>query len=191
MANLKNLHLKERKQMTNQNNSTEETTNTKQKAVRLSPRMAIIDDDPIVAKVMRIHLLNSFPDAIVDIFSDPMVEPNYDIYFLDNDFNGQLLGLRLLKEIRKLTPHALVVALSNTLDLETVTRLTNAGCNAVYNKRNPDKSDDARDVIRNYMAVLGQMRAREAGFSMSDVIHSMKRLLGEWNQRLAKSSASN
>ena len=157
----------------------------------MAPRMAILDDDPIVSKVMRVHLLNSFPEATVEVYNDPVVEPGFDIYFLDNDFNGRQLGLKLLRDIRRISPHALVVALSNTLDLETVTKLTNGGCNAVYNKRFPQNSDDARDVIRNYLAVLAQMRSRKNGFSMADMIHSMKRLLGEWNQRLSDPSSSN
>ncbi|MEX0326957.1 MAG: response regulator [Puniceicoccaceae bacterium] len=154
------------------------------------PRMLILDDDPIVARMMRVHLLNAFPEAEVDICLEAMVPPEYDIYFLDNDFNGRLMGLRLLRNIRQISPHALVVALSNTLDMETMEQLMNGGCNAVYNKRYPERSRDARDVIRNYLDIVKKLKSGRASGKITDVARSLKQLVSEMNKRLDQAPAS-
>ncbi|HBM86289.1 MAG TPA: hypothetical protein DD423_05880, partial [Opitutae bacterium] len=52
------------------------------------PRFFIIDDDPIVSKVMEARLLAQFPHCEVTSTTQPVVAPDQHIYFVDNDFGG-------------------------------------------------------------------------------------------------------
>jgi DNA-binding NarL/FixJ family response regulator len=96
----------------------------------------------------------------------------------------------LLRKIRQVSPNALVVALSNTLDLETMEQLMNGGCNAVYNKRFPERSADARAVIRNYLEIVSGLKAGRAPGKITDVARSLRQLVSEMNKRLEDSRAT-
>lgn len=159
-------------------------TGNNHKSSPFRPKIIVIDDDSIVTGVMRHHLKSNFPEAIIDISNAPVIRPGYDIYFLDNDFGGMALAKRLLQQVREVSPHALVVALSNTLDLDVMRDLVNAGCNIVYDKRYPGEATEARQVIRNYLTILEDKYNRLNRPKLVDLANSIKRLLGEWNTRL-------
>ena len=171
--------------------NTTQTTHFKTESVNkdsrkgFSPRMLILDDDPIASAVIRKQLQLSFPEAVVDIQHDPQVLPGYDVYLVDNDFNGKYLAGHLVKEARSLSPSALIVSLSSTLDLSTLYEMVNDGCNAVFDKGNPHESWQAKQVIRNYLTVLSDAYLSRKKFSVVQLLFSLKRLLKEWNTRLA------
>lgn len=156
---------------------------------KFEPKIIIIDDDPIIAAVMKHHLKGNFPNAYISSTNEPVIRPGYDIYFLDNDFGGTLLAKSLLREIRELSPHSLVVALSNTLDVAVMQDLMNGGCNVVYNKKNPADSSDAREVIHNYISILEERYNQKSSPSLVSLVGSVKQLLGAWNTRLGKEAA--
>jgi len=148
-------------------------------------RFLIVDDDQVVTSFFRAHLGCHFPKALVEVENRPWIAPGYDVYFVDNDFGGKRMATKLISEIREIEPQALVVALSATLELDTLRRLVNLGCNAVYSKRNPDLSSDAREVIANYLSVVERKHAlgtRRSRFTST--VASLFDLLAEWNKRL-------
>lgn len=149
-------------------------------------RIGIIDDDPVVALYMRRRLSMKFPESTVTTYSEPIVTPTLDIYFVDNDFNGQLMATALLSEIRKLNPNALVVAMSSTLDNETLQKLMNGGCNAVYDKNHPHDGEAVFEVVANYVQVLTQVRKGQTRNPFGRAVTSLSELLKQWNQRLSK-----
>lgn len=147
--------------------------------------IGIIDDDPIAALSMRHRLNLKFPECTVNTYLEPIVTPMLDIYFVDNDFNGQAMATALLREIRELNPNALVVVMSSTLDNETLQKLMNGGCNAVYDKARPHDGEAVFDVIANYMQVLTQIRKSQTRNPFGRAITSLSELLKQWNQRLS------
>lgn len=151
---------------------------------RITPQIGIIDDDPIAATVMRARLRIQFPECSITIYDKPVVEPHLDVYFVDNDFDGSALATELLSEIRKLNPNALVVAMSATLESDTLKALINGGCNAVYDKNQPRNGEPVFEVIGNYFDVLDRLRTAQTHSPFGRVVISLRDLLHEWNQRL-------
>ena len=148
------------------------------------PNIGIIDDDPIAATVMRARLKIQFPNCQIRIYDQPVVDPQLDVYFVDNDFNGSALATELLGEIRALNPNALVIAMSATLGNETLQKLMNGGCNAVYDKNQPSNGEPVFEVIGNYLEVLNRLKNSPTRSPFSGVVTSLRDLLHEWNQRL-------
>ncbi|MFT5825809.1 MAG: DNA-binding NarL/FixJ family response regulator, partial [Yoonia sp.] len=151
-----------------------------------TPRIGIIDDDPIAAGSMRARLLQKFSQCSVTVYDQPIVTPMLDVYCVDNDFNGQPMATTLLREIREQNPNALVVAMSSTLEQPTLLALMNGGCNAVYDKNKPHDCDAAFEVIANYLAVLQRLREGHTRTPFSGAVLSLRELLHEWNNRLSK-----
>lgn len=149
-------------------------------------KIGIIDDDPIAASFMAARLKLKFPESTVSSYAEPVVTPMLDVYFVDNDFNGQRMATTLLREIREVNPHALVVAMSSTLENETLQELMNGGCNAVYDKKRPQDGEAMFEVVGNYLQVLKQIRSNQTRRPFSGAVLSLHQLLQEWNQRLSK-----
>lgn len=148
--------------------------------------MLVIDDDRIVTTVFKAHLQSFFPDAQIDAVNQPTAVPSYDVYFIDNDFDGTHMACDLIKDIRQVEPQALIVALSRTVNLDTLQRLMNLGCNAIYSKQDPVQSEEAREVIANYLSIIAKQKAEpERRNAFSTTISSLFDLLAEWNKRLA------
>ena len=163
--------------------------NTK-KPKTFTPKFLVIDDDAIVTKIVQRHLQTEFPQAEVETCGEPVVHPGYDVYFVDNNFNGQEMALNLLRQVRALEPQALVVALSNTLDLNLVSNLVNNGCNVIYDKANIKGATEARKVITNYLSVCEDYYQNPNKRSTKSILSSIKQLLNEWNQRLEQNAST-
>lgn len=154
------------------------------------PRILVLDDDPVVTRIIGHHLKVTFPDCEVSVTNKPQIAPGYNVYFIDNDFDGKYLAKDLLSEVRQLAPHALVVALSSTLTIDDLQTLVNRGCNAVYSKQNPHRSEEAKEVIHQYLSILREREQVKDTYGFLDLLHSMKALLSQWNQRLSKQIAA-
>ncbi len=166
------------------------TKNTSPKKPVISPTFQasfqIIDDDRISSVMMKTRLESQFPGIEIQLSNNPIILPNYDVYLIDNDFEGESLATTLLREIREINPNALVVAMSSTLDQSELECLVNGGCNAVYNKTRPTDSKPVFEVIENYLNVLQKLKKAKNGQSVSRVINSLQELIEQWNQRLTK-----
>ena len=125
-------------------------------------RAVVIDDDPIVALCMRERVASKFKDVIVETQCEPTIqEPAYDIYIIDNEFDGVVKGPELVKRINVVNENALIVAMSGTLTPDMLTILVNRGCNGIYDKRNPGDNDTVFDVILGYINRLKHTRERD------------------------------
>jgi DNA-binding NarL/FixJ family response regulator len=150
------------------------------------PRFYIIDDDPVVSKVMEARLLAQFPHSEITSTTDPVVTPDYHVYFVDNDFGGTKLATLLLRQIRELNPNALVIAMSSSLDQPALESLMNGGCNAIYNKNCPEQADEVFEVIENYTNIIRNKQSLNNRTPLRGIIHSLQALIQQWNQRLDK-----
>jgi|GEM_PF-1315244 len=154
------------------------------------PKFLIMDDDTVVTSVFKAHLGAHFPWVKIHVSNQPIAEPGYDVYFIDNNFDGKHLAAILIDQIRQLEPQALIVTLSATLDLNALRQLVNLGCNAVYSKQAPIESSDARRVIGNYLGIIDrQLTDSENRNSFSDTVSSLFQLLDAWNRRLGANLA--
>lgn len=147
-------------------------------------KVLIMDDNPIITAVMEEHLRVFFPSMKTSITHEPDAKANFDIYFVDNDFDGEHKGTDLVKEIREIAPNSLIVALSNTLDLEELSEMLNHGCNLIYDKRNPISSKSAREVIQNYLNLLEEQKIQSNKNKLQGAVQSIQHLLSSWNSRL-------
>lgn len=148
-------------------------------------RFLLIDDDAIITVLFKRHLENYFPNAEINYTNQPKIEPGYDVYFIDNDFDGKRLARALANEIRRFEPQAFIVALSLTIDFYQLKGLVNSGCNAVYSKNAPESSDEARLAIREHLAAVRETTAlAQTSGSLNTTIKSLSSLLRRWNSRL-------
>lgn len=144
------------------------------------PRVGVINDDPIAAASMRARIQLRFPVCRVSIFNEPIVPPNLDIYFIDNDFDGQPLGKILLKKIRSVAPRAPVIVVSAGLDPATKRELGRSGCDALYDKNEPRKSEAAFDVVEHYIERLHMAQSATPKKVSSQRKHFLRDLLHHW-----------
>src|SRR6185369_8257118 len=77
------------------------------------PRALLVDDDPMALEHLELVLSSRFPD---------------------HDFEGELMAGELARQIRARGKPATVVAFSGHLDVETLKRLINAGCDGACEK---------------------------------------------------------
>lgn len=147
-------------------------------------RVAIIDDDHVVANIMSIAITGRFPDIDVYTYVDPQAIPKMDIYFIDNEFNGKHLATHILERIRLVNPDSLVIAMSATLDMGTIQNLMNQGCNGVWDKNHlGHQNDEVFEIMENYMSVLDEVY-QENSNSLTSSLKVMRDLLLQWNKRL-------
>lgn len=146
-------------------------------------RAIVIDDDPFSRDFLKDFLNEAFPEMIVDTRENPVADGDYDIFFLDNDFDGQPMAGTLARSIRDRTDKGLVIAFSGTLDNEILKDLLNAGCNGVCDKTNPGDLPTVMRVVREFVAELESQSTQGKG-GILGAIRSISSLLSEWNRRL-------
>lgn len=146
----------------------------------------ILDDDPVVLKLLSGRIKKRFPDVHVDGQEQPVAVGAYDIYILDNDFHGRPLAADLAEHIKKQQPNSLVLALSGTLDAHTLKRLINCGCAGAFEKSAPAEIDSLIAMIDDHLkedryardgSSRPQNRVGETARAIASLIHN-------WNRRL-------
>lgn len=142
-------------------------------------RVLILDDDELALGVLKMKLSVAFPDMHVDVTTDPAQVGTHDIFLIDNEFEGVVLGPALGREARRRNPDALIVAFSSTLDKDALKGLLNAGCDGACDKSDPADFERLVEIIRNYT-----QRAKTQAKGLGGVFRSMAELLRLWNGRL-------
>ena len=149
------------------------------------PRALLVDDDPMALEHLELVLSSRFPDLEIVTRTVPDVTGSFEFYFVDNDFNGELLAGELAREIRARDEGALVIAFSGMLDVETLKRLINAGCDGACEKGVAASWRPMLGMVEERLAEMVASHRKEAG-AFGGVRHaagSIKELLEEWNDR--------
>lgn len=149
------------------------------------PRALLVDDDPMALEHLELLLSSRFPDLEITTRRTPDVAGEFDFYFLDNDFEGELMAGRLAREIRARQKAATVIAFSGRLDIETLKRLINAGCDGACEKGVPSSWRPILALVEERLAAMVDSHKREAG-AFGGVRHaagSIRDILEEWNER--------
>ncbi|MFQ3224704.1 MAG: DNA-binding NarL/FixJ family response regulator [Lentimonas sp.] len=140
------------------------------------PHIGIIDSDRFAATVMRARLRMRFPGSDITIYKAPVLDRRLDVYFVDYDFHGSPRATQLLAQIRKMNPNALVVAMSSTLDNDTLKNVMDGGCDAFYDKNKPVNSEPVFEVIGNYLNVLNRPRSRQIRSPFTGTLNSFRKV---------------
>ncbi len=148
-------------------------------------RALILDDDPMAQQILRTHLEAEIPGVAVTCRPYPDPRGDFDLYFLDNQFDGLDCAASLAKEIRKTTNEKLVIAFSGTLNSKVLKNLIKAGCDGVCDKTEPNDLPEALRIARNFAESLAQQPDSPPGPSgVIGAIRAISDLLREWNTRL-------
>jgi len=149
------------------------------------PRALLVDDDPMALEHLELLLSSRFPDLEITTRTTPDVSGDYDFYFIDNDFEGELMAGTLAREIRSRQKEATVIAFSGRLDVETLKRLINAGCDGACEKGVPTSWRPILALVEKRLAEMVESHRRAAG-AFGGVKHaagSIRDLLEQWNER--------
>ncbi|MHC5114570.1 MAG: hypothetical protein ACYTGP_09105 [Planctomycetota bacterium] len=149
----------------------------------------VVDDDIWSLRLMKGLLSECFPDLQVHTRETPDCHGSYDLYFIDNDFNGECVACELAAGIRRDHPDALIIAYSANLDATTLKALINAGCNGACDKSNPADIPRAMEIVRAFIESRLMAEDRPPPGGLIRTIRSVRDLLSEWNGRLAMEEA--
>lgn len=156
-----------------------------------STKILILDDDTDASELMRYRLNKSLDAIEIEVRSTPDASGEFDVYFVDNDFDGCRLGPQLTRQIRGNQPESLIFAFSANLDSDTLKHLMNVGCDGVCEKHDPDE-------LQSFLSIVGSRiqerrfrssrNADESGFLAT--VRSITELIREWNRRLENNIAN-
>jgi DNA-binding NarL/FixJ family response regulator len=157
------------------------------RAVRVgssSLRALILDDDDWALRLIRYVLEEALPGVSIEERLTPDAEGDFDIYIVDNDFDGARCASRIVPSIRERRPDALIVAFSATLDRTTLKTLLNAGCDAALEKARPNDLEALSDAVRHF--ARSYRRSSEPRRGVIDSVKAIRDLIHEWNTRLTR-----
>ena len=155
--------------------------------MKLGFRALIVDDDPDASEYLRFRLSRQLQDLEIEVRHAPDVSGEFDIYFVDNDFDGCRLASQLVRQIRDRQRESLIFAFSANLDADTLKQLINVGCDGVCEKH------DQRELERFLETVQRRLTAYDAASRKTDetglcgTLRSITDLIREWNRRLENS----
>lgn len=149
------------------------------------PRALLVDDDPMALEHLELLLSSRFPELEITLRRTPDVSGEFDFYFIDNDFEGELMAGELAREIRARQKDATVIAFSGHLDVETLKRLINAGCDGACEKGVPTSWRPILALVERRLLemVEAHKRAARAFGGVKHAAGSIRDILQEWNQR--------
>ena len=145
----------------------------------------IVDDDTWSLRLVKGMLNECFPKMRVVTRETPDTSGDFDIYFIDNDFDGQRMAGKLAAQIRKEHPNSLIIAFSGVLDTETLKHLINAGCNGACDKSAYGDLARSMEIVQAYIdQFLGTPAGKDESRGFGGAVDSIRGLLQDWNRRL-------
>ena len=145
----------------------------------------LLDDDEYALDLLQAILLERYPGLKVEKRLSPDPTGDFDLYFLDDDFEGVRLAGRLARRIRAQHPEAVILAFSASLDLPTLKELLNAGCNGVCDKKVPSDMPRMLEALdRCVRELVVQRDAPPDNLSGRFILNTFRELFQEWNRRL-------
>ena len=145
-------------------------------------RALVLDDDEYALEFLRAVLQDRYPRLTIETRLEPKPQAGYDLYFLDDDFDGVRLAGELARRIRAQVPQALILAFSASLDARTLRELLLAGCNGVCDKKVPSDLPEMLDALDRCIETLA--RERVEAQEPQNVFSAFRSLFAEWNRRL-------
>jgi CheY-like chemotaxis protein len=148
-------------------------------------RALLLDDDPYALEFLQAVLSERYPGLSIDVRCEPDPTGEYDVYLLDDDFEGVRLAGKLARRIRAQRPAALILAFSASLDQTTLKELLGAGCNGVCDKRVPSDLPEMLEALDRCVEELEERRrGPPADLSGRYLVKTFRDLFRAWNTRL-------
>lgn len=145
----------------------------------------LLDDDPYALEFLRVVLSERYPGLQIHARSEPDPTGEYDVYLLDDDFEGVRLAGKLARRIRAQRPEALILAFSASLDANTLKELLGAGCNGVCDKRVPNDLPEMLAALDRCVHELEEQHSEPpSDLSGRYLVKTFRELFRAWNQRL-------
>ena len=145
----------------------------------------LLDDDEYALEFLQAVLRERYPRLHVVRRLAPDPTGDFDLYFLDDDFEGLRLAGRLARRIRAQKPQAVILAFSASLDKPTLKELLNAGCNGVCDKKVPTDMDEMLRALDRCLLEMEEDRAQPPDqITGSFLLTTFRDLFREWNRRL-------
>ena len=152
---------------------------------RAAMKALLLDDDPYALEFLRAILSERYPGLEIHARSEPDPTGEYDVYLLDDDFEGVRLAGKLARRIRAQRPEALILAFSASLDDRTLKDLLGAGCNGVCDKRVPGDLPEMLEALDRCMSELEREQHRPpSDLSTRYLVNTFRDLFRAWNRRL-------
>ena len=145
----------------------------------------LLDDDPYALEFLRAVLQERYPGLAVDVRTEPDPTGEYDVYLLDDDFEGVRLAGKLARRIRAQRPEALILAFSASLDGRTLRELLGAGCNGVCDKRVPSDLPEMLAALDRCLLEIRELHSEPpSDLSGRYLVKTFRALFRAWNRRL-------
>lgn len=152
-------------------------------------RALILDDQVWSQELLQSLLTEIFPSLEIECRSEPDPSGEFDLYFLDNDFDGRSLAGELAHDVRKVSPDSLVIAFSGTLTAQDLKELIKAGCDGVCDKSVPEDLPVTMEIVQTYLEALEKIRiAAQPG--IIGAVKAISEMIGRWNHRLESQEKS-
>lgn len=145
----------------------------------------LLDDDRYALEFLQAMLLDRHPEISIEMRTTPDPSGAFDVYFLDDDFDGVRLAGKLARRIRAQCPEALILAFSASLDAPTLKELLAAGCDGVCDKKVPSDVPEMLDTLDRCLVELAQASGRPiVDPRRPHLVATFRELFREWNLRL-------
>ena len=143
----------------------------------------LLDDDEYALEYLRAILEERFENLDVEVRLRPDPSGSFDLFFIDDDFDGVRLAGKLARKVRAQDANAIVLAFSASLDESTLKELLNAGCDGVCDKKVPGDMPAMLDAVERAIEAIQKVR-REPARDAVHLFSTLKGLFREWNRRL-------
>ncbi len=143
----------------------------------------LLDDDEYALEYLKAVLQDAYPALAIEARLRPDVTGDFDLYFLDDDFEGIRLAGKLARKIRATNPTAIILAFSASLDAGTLKELLAAGCSGVCDKKVPADMPIMLDALSRCMEEIDLTRSKRKP-AKSRLLGTLRSLFREWNERL-------
>jgi hypothetical protein len=126
-----------------------------------------------------------FPELSIVSSAEPVLHDDFDVYIIDNDFNGVECCADAVERARIANPASLIVSFSSHLNVPTLKRLIDHGCDAVFEKGRPEELENLIASVGTYFAGghPGYAKA-QPGRRTNGLVRELTTLVSSWNDRL-------
>jgi len=148
-------------------------------------RALLLDDDEFALDFLEVYLSERYPGLEIERRQNPDPTGDFDLYFLDDDFEGVSLAGKLARRVRAQRPDAIIIAFSACLDADTLKELLAAGCNGVCDKRVPEDLPAMGTALDRCLFELERARKKPpTDLTGRYLVKTLSELFREWNRRL-------
>lgn len=147
----------------------------------------IMDDDPDAIVFMKWFLEEHFPWVRVASGTEAAVVRGFDLYFIDNNFNGKARAVEIVMALRETEKDAMIIVYSATMDAKTFKALLNAGCNGAIEKGNASDMAIMSRMTKEYIENKALEAQLDKAHGFRGTMQSMAEMIGKWNSAVATS----